>query len=213
MVHILDVCAGALEDEASRLRLEQAPHGIDSLDELALHPVVADGLRAQGWGVHAEQRYPGDAAYPRRSEGLRCDLVLTRDPDSHLADPLLAGTLFEGAGVDPREALWLEIKVVGQFALCDGAARANPAYASQLLQLVSADVRKLGRDPLIAQGAVLLILFTADCETARHDLGVWTGRARDAGLAIAPPLDRSFLIPDHIGNATCMLVLIEGLGP
>lgn len=207
--YILDSVADALREEATRLDLEQSHLGIDALDELAIHPLLHQELRGAGYGVHPEQRYPGDAAKPNRTEGDRCDIVLTQDPAETIQDPLLAGTLFEGAGVDPGEALWIEVKVVGQFTITDGTVRSNPTYSSQLLQLVPKDIRKLARDPLITHAAALVVLFTCDEATARHDLQLWTDRAISKSVPCSMSITRSLSITDHIGNGTCTIALMQ----
>lgn len=207
--HILEIARDALQAEAARLDLEQSHLGIDALDELAIHPLLHQGLRCAGFGVHSEQRYPGDAAKPNRTEGDRCDIVLTHEPAEAIRDPLLSGTLFEGAGVDPGEALWIEVKVVGQFTMTDGAVRANPTYSSQLLQLVPKDIRKLARDPLIAHAAALVVVFTSDEATAQHDLRIWAERAISKSVPCSMPIMRSFAITDHMGNGNCTMAIMQ----
>ena len=72
-----------------------------------------------------------------RSEGKRCDLVLTPD-GLPLRDPELDGTLFaEQDAVDPAGAYWLEIKTVAQYEIGGPFKR----YSAELL---AADV--LSRD-------------------------------------------------------------------
>ncbi len=116
---LIDAAAEGFYSEEARLRQEQAVYGLDSLEEVDLHPVVVAGFEAAGWGVLREQRYPSDrggrgskrkVASPDEaleSDRLRCDLVLTPSPGMTLADPLRAtraaamarrekeGTLFE----------------------------------------------------------------------------------------------------------------------
>jgi hypothetical protein len=112
--------ADAIRKEADRLALEQSPHGVDALPELGLHPVLGAGFAAAGFGVVAEQPYPGwcempqeggkkRPSRPQRRDRQRCDLVLLAGPGSVLVDPVSkrmaaereamerAGTLFAGA--------------------------------------------------------------------------------------------------------------------
>lgn len=206
---VLSAASEAIERETRRLDEEQAALGVDALDELRVHPLVRDGLARAGFGVLAEQRYPAAARRPRRSEGDRCDIVLTDRPGIGLLDPLASGTLFGGRGVRAHEAFWLEMKVVGQFALIDGEARANPGYSSGLLRALSSDVRKLSSDEGITRSGALLVLFNADEATARHDLEEWTKRAVTLGLPISSPLAVRFPISDRIGNAAATVALIE----
>ncbi|MBL9141865.1 MAG: hypothetical protein JNK53_08365, partial [Phycisphaerae bacterium] len=76
---IADSLATGLASAAGALDREQSPCGLDSLDERALHPILADGLRAHGFGAFLEQRYPLARTDRRRSHGARCDVVATPD--------------------------------------------------------------------------------------------------------------------------------------
>lgn len=98
---IVQAAATALRHEAARLDLEQSVRGLDALLELQLHPVLARGLSAAGFGVRAEQPYPTwsktpgkgcetGPARPQRRDRLRCDLVLLPDPGAILHDPVAA---------------------------------------------------------------------------------------------------------------------------
>src|SRR5690606_38954816 len=119
------------------LAAQQAVRGLDALDEVHLHRILAAAVESVGCGVLREVPYPGEAAgrpsrgrRPRRSERERCDLVLTPLPGQPLADPVEAlverdrveATLFaqladepapiplgEPAPCSPEDALWLEI--------------------------------------------------------------------------------------------------------
>jgi hypothetical protein len=207
---ILDACAEVLHARARELDLEQALLGIDALAELELHPLLRAALAAAGFRVLAEQRYPTVSARPRRSEGERCDIVLLHPPARHVLDPLLAGTLFAADGAEPEDALWLEVKAVGQFDVAAGVGRPNPAYSSALLHDVTADARKLSADPRIAHAAILLILLSDSEATAAHDLDAWKRRAIiDRALPVSAPLTRAFDITDRIGNRRCTTALIE----
>ncbi len=205
---ILDAAAAALAEEARQRDLEQSPRGLDALDELALHPLIAEGLRRAGFGVHPEQRYPGHRARPRRSEGDRCDLVLTPAPQDHLLDPLASDTLFGDRGVHPADACWIEIKAAHQHALIDGAIAPGP-WSSQLLTAATADVRKLARDPMIVSAGALLVLFAEDARLAEHDLFAWLHRCLDKALPVASPLLTWFPISDRLGNRCCMTALVR----
>lgn len=120
------VRAALLEREQS-LRAEHAVYGLDSLEELELHPILGAGLEAAGFGVFREWPYPHEwrretkmsrrarsktlaAQLPDVRDRMRCDLVLTPRVGLRLVDPLAverdkrriadeaAGTLFAGAG-------------------------------------------------------------------------------------------------------------------
>ncbi len=206
---IADAIAAGLAERARHDDAEQAVYGLDALDELALHPLIAAALAQVGYGAHAEQRYPGAWNRRRKSEGERCDLVVT--PDARpLRDPELAGTLFATAvdAVDADEALWLEIKTVAQFEQAGPFKR----YASELLSTVSADLAKLARDEVIRHAALLIVLFTADDATAEHDLTAWHHRCLDRGHSVHTPAKRTFPITDRVGNAACTVAVFPVRG-
>jgi len=193
---IADAVESGLAAHARELDAEQAVRGIDALDERALHPIIEQSLRAAGYGVAREMRYPADRAHRRASEGERCDFVLTPD-----ARPLLVeaqrSTLFDPPdAVDPEDAFWLEAKVVAQFT----EEGANRNYASQLLAPVRQDVAKLSKDRGILHAGLLLVLFTRDEIVANHDLAIWEDRCLRKGLPIAAPSCRTVPITNRLGH-------------
>ena len=186
--------ARAAEDDAG-----QAVYGFDALDELGLHPVVQEAFRNRGLGVWPEQRYPGHRHKKKKSEGQRCDVVLTAD-GTPLRDPEIRQTLFDGQpATDPEAAYWLEIKTVAQFET-DGPFR---RYSAELLQPVAQDVRKIWSDGVVRHGGLLLVLFTATQQIAEHDLAAWHARCIDKGYPVGPPSVRGFRITDRVGNGWC----------
>lgn len=223
---IADAAAAALERRSAALREEQSPRGLDALAEVDLHPLLAAGLAQAGFGVHPEQPYPGEVERrARRAQRERCDLVLTPAPEIALLDPVAelrqidaaAGTLFEpiaesmvpsDRGAHPADAFWLEIKVVGQFTFTSGIPGPNRAYASELVGGPVEDLVKLEWDRAVRHGGSLVVLFTADESTARHDLGLLLHRCLDRELPVQSPAMRTFAIPDLIGNAACTVCLI-----
>lgn len=207
LAEICALAADALRAEAARLDEEQSPYGVDARDEVALHAVLRAGFERAGLGALAEQRYPASRFRPRRSEGERCDIVLTPAPGQTLIDPLLADTLFANEGVDPAAALWLEVKTAHQFALIDGVAGPSPRYAAQLLTEATADVRKISRETGARFAAVLLILFTERDDIARHDLEAWLSRCLDRRLPVESPVAERFPIADRLGNGVCTIAL------
>jgi hypothetical protein len=200
---IADAIAAGLRDRAAALDLEQALLGIDALDELAMHPLIADSLQSAGFGVFREQRYPIDRVRTRESEGERCDVVLT--PDGRpLRAPDRLPTLFDPPDAIPLdEAFWLEVKVVSQFT----SEGPNRNYSSQLLSTVRQDIAKLAKEPGILHAGLLIVLFVASEEVADHDLGIWQDRCLQRSLPIGSPARCSFAITDRIGNATCCIAL------
>ncbi len=209
---LADALKEGLSAAASALDEEQSVTGLDVLKEVALHPFLHDALRAAdaGWGVWPEQKFPGGWSKRRRSEGERCDVVLTPDGRPVL-DGELAGTLFGdpgGSGVAPEEAFWLEVKTTAQFGEEGFAKR----YAAELGRTLLADVRKLGKDAAIRHAGLALVLFTANEETAVHDAGVWHEKAISAGLMVDLPSVRGFPMTDRVGNGWCG-VFVFGIRP
>ncbi|MEX0886920.1 MAG: hypothetical protein WD009_10825 [Phycisphaeraceae bacterium] len=203
---IADAVHAGLHARARADDVEQAVYSLDSLDELALHPIIRAALSDAGYGALPERRYPGAWNRRRKSEGQRCDLVLTPE-HRPLRDPELAGTLFATAldAVDADQACWLEIKTVAQYESAGPFKR----YASELLAPVTADVGKLERDEVIRHAALLLVLFTASQEIAEHDLAAWHERCLTRGHLISPPAARMFALTDRIGNACCATAVFK----
>jgi hypothetical protein len=198
VVEILESADAALRVAAAEADAEQAVYGIDALDELGLHPIIQQGLRDAGFGVWPEQAYPSArTARRRKSEGQRCDVVLS--PSARpLVDPEAEATLFSPEDALALEnAYWLEIKTVSMFTTEGPFAR----YSAELLSPVRSDIRKLAQDPLIYHAGLLLVLFTTDRDTAEHDLAVWEHRVLSKGYPVAPPIVRHTDITDRLGNA------------
>lgn len=200
---IADAIEAGLRRRMEQLDLEQSVTGLDALDEVPLHAILADSLAEAGYGVHREQRYPADRAKRRESEGERCDLVLTPDGRS-LKEPDAKATLFDRPdAVEPDEAFWLEVKLVAQFT----EEGPNRNYASQLLSTVRHDVTKLSKDPDILRAGILIVLFVRDAIVAEHDLGVWQDRCLQRGLPIGAPSVRTLPMTDRLGNGVCAIAV------
>jgi hypothetical protein len=188
---------------ARALDRETAVTGLDGLDEVQLHPIVAQTLIDAGFGVHRERRYPADLEKRKLSEGERCDLVLTEN-NRPLRAEAAASTLFDDPNaVDDEDAFWLEMKVVAQFT----EEGPNRNYSPQLLSTVGRDVVKLSKDRGILHAGLLIVLFVQNEAIAEHDLGVWQDRCLQRGLPIAAPSRRTFPITDRLGNRLCVLDL------
>jgi len=206
---LADAAAQGLLARAREDDLEQAVYGFDCLDELGLHPLIHRALQTTGYGVWPEQQYPDDWGKTRRSEGKRCDVVVTPRPEQSLRDPMIQGTLFEHTlAIDPQDAYWLEIKSVAQFETA-GPFR---HYSKELLAPVTADVKKLHDDRVICHAGLLLILFTQDQATADHDLAAWHNRCLEKHHPVAPPASRGFKITDRVGNSYCTAALFPVRG-
>ncbi|MHC4109250.1 MAG: hypothetical protein ACYSTY_14310 [Planctomycetota bacterium] len=190
---IVDAALVGLEREARRCDEEQAVYGLDALDELRLHPLLAGAFEEAGFGVHREQRYPSDRRRRRRQEGDRCDFVLTPDA-RELAAPDAEPTLFDPPDAVPlSEAFWLEAKLAAQFT----TAGPNPRYTAQLLSTPRQDVSKLKKDPAIHHAGLLIVLFAEDQHVADHDLEIWNRRALEHGLPIGAAAVRLLVFCDR----------------
>lgn len=200
---IADGIADGLARYARQLDDEHAVYGMDALDEVSLHPILADALVTAGYGVHREQRYPADRRKRKESEGERCDLVLT--PDGRVLRVSEAkATLFEPAdAVETDDAFWLEIKTVSQFTT-EGA---SASYTGQLMAPIRRDVTKLSKDTGILHAGLLIVLFVRDELVAEHDLEIWQDRCLQRTLPIAAPCRRSIPIADRHGNGLCYVAL------
>jgi hypothetical protein len=177
-------------------------------------------------------------ALPADSQRQRCDLVLTPRAGQRLTDGLgqaraaeadaaaRQGTLFDstpapapaynastaepvGDAVEPEDAYWLEVKLVGQFTYSCGVPGPNPAYASELVRGVGADLRKIRDDPAIIRGGAMLVLLTAGAEVARADAAALIHKLADRGLLVRSPSVAGHPLPDRVGNRWCAVVLLE----
>lgn len=225
MEDVVERIAEALRDEERRLCAEQAVYGLDALDEVGLHPLLAAGLA--GAGIFREWPYPwegqADDPLPKASERERCDIVLTPSGELPPADRVaeareiasVSGTLFESIAAaepgppsaSPDETLWLEVKAVGQYTLREGVAQANRAYASELVGGPAEDLFKLAQEPGIEFGAAVLLLFAQSEEVAEHDVTEATHRILDRGAPTGSPVRRMVPIADRIGNSVVSVSL------
>lgn len=200
---IADSLAAGLAGAAEALEQEQSPRGLDSFAETALHPALAAGLAASGFGAHLEQRYPSARDAKWRSQGERCDLVVTAD-----ARPLRAiddePSLFAPENATPlADALWLEVKTARVFH----GEGPNPRYAAELLGAPSEDIVRLGTAPDVRHAMFALVLFARDEADGRAHLSEWERAMRFEGLPIETPRVRSVAIADRIGHSVCMVAV------
>ncbi|MFG0305807.1 MAG: hypothetical protein ACF8Q5_06295 [Phycisphaerales bacterium JB040] len=216
---VLDTAVRALAAQEGLYAAEQAVYGLDSLEEVGLHPVLASGFEGGGFGVLRERVYPGEVERrSRKSARERCDLVLLEEAGSRLMDPVeellsldaASGTLFapvaesmvpvEGV-VEVGEAYWLEVKCVGQFGVGRGAAGPNRQYASLLTGGPARDVVKIAREPMINTGGVLVVLFGEDEATVEHDLVRMWESMLGADLPVGALRMGSTRIQDRVGHS------------
>jgi hypothetical protein len=212
---LVEATAEGLAQEAAARDAAQETMGVDSLLELALHPPVAAGLSKAGYGVWPEQRYPVDRRDSRRNRGRRCDMVLTpggrplsrlEGLNGHARLPFPQQTHLcreDASVVSLAEAFWLEIKSVAQHDAGGPAAD----YCSGLFTEWAADVRKISSDPGLVYAGLLLIAFTADAATARHDRDLWRLCCLKDDLPLLSPATAGFTISDRLGNSHCSLAL------
>jgi len=80
-------------------------------------------------------------------------------------------------------------------------------YSSRLLGDVAADVGKIASDPGIRHAGLLLILFTRDRETARHDLLAWRVRCLERDFPVFSPAVGDFPLNDRLGNGHATVAL------
>lgn len=200
---IADAVRDGLMREADRFDREQSPRGLDALDELGLHPLIAAAVAARDLDVAREVRYPTARGKRRETEGERCDIVLT-PRGVPLRPTERRATLFDPPEqCDPEEAFWLEVKVVNQFT----EEGPNGAYSSSLLSAVRQDVAKLAADDSIRRAALLILLFVRDERIAVHDLEIWEKACLEKSLPIGAPSQRGFAVTDRLGNAWCQVAV------
>ena len=225
-IDIVNTLRTGLEQQDQLIRAQHAVRGVDSLQELSLHPLLAQAFTPGDVHALREAYYPtARHELPRGPQRDRCDLVLLPEEKKSLYDPIDAhkslksanGTLFEGVAslpaigdseCDPSDAFWMEIKVVAQHKYVDGVPGPNAKYAHELISGPSTDVIKLASDALIRHAGVLVVLFTEQEEAGVHDLSITMREMIDRDLPVGMPEYESFPIVDLGGNAWCTLGLI-----
>ena len=228
---LAEVAAEALAAEAARIEGEQSPYGIDRLLEVDLHPALAAGFAGAGWAVFREGLYPGQSGGERKrgvkdSARERCDLVLAEAGATRIRDDVEVGRriaaaedgLFaavaareepeRAAGVDPGDAMWVEVEVVGQHCYEAGVPGPNRTYAGELLA-AGRDAKKLGKARGLVHGAVMLVLFAADEVVARHDLGAALHRWMDRDWPVSQAAIEVRPIVDRIGNGVLAVMVVR----
>lgn len=116
------------------------------------------------------------AQLPRRTEGQRCDLVVTPG-GLPLVDDRSQLDLFAPKSCCPLgEALWIEVKVIAQFA----AGGPNRGYSGALQAPVWRDAERPAADEGIRHAAQIVVLFTADEGVAAHAITVGRRDRRSA---------------------------------
>ena len=156
-----------LAQREADLKLEQAVYGLDSLDELKLHQLIADGLAAH-YDVAREVHYP--STFGRKlSNRKRCDLVLSPTGAPLRLDSKPPSLFDPQVFTLPQEAFWLEVKSAYQFRAPDVR---HSGYGQQWRTAVIDDLKKMDAEPLIKHAALLLIVFTESQELLEKDLAL-----------------------------------------
>src|SRR5438552_18571091 len=123
---LADHFGAVIERAEAELRLEQAVYGLDSRDERQMQQLLADGMR-EHYEVAREAHYPSTVGR-KLTHRQRCDLVLSSKGRPLRLDSA-PPSLFDPPDLcDPRDALWLEVKVANQFR--EGGVR-HGGYGAQ----------------------------------------------------------------------------------
>lgn len=199
---LADALEGIVREHEAQTRLEQAVFGIDTLEEVPLQGVLANGLSKQ-YAVAREVHYPSSAGR-KLTHRARCDLVL-----SPLGAPLAPDTrpadLFSPQHLAaPGDALWVEVKVAYQFR--EGGVR-HGGYGAQWRNNVVADLRKMEEDPLIKEAALLLVVFNESAEILNKDLDLFETVLAAKEVLAGFRHVRSVPILDRIGHRLCTIAL------
>jgi hypothetical protein len=199
---IADHLAESLQLAEDAHRLEQAVYGLDSMDELSFHTVLATHLSTHH-EVAREVHYPSTAS-AKRSHRLRCDLVIT-PKGSPLKRDTAEPTLFDPAcQCSPSDALWLEIKVAYQFR--EPGVR-HTGYSPQWRSAVVEDLRKMEQDTLIHEAALVLIVFNESAMILEKDLDLFETVLAQKEVLAGFRQVRGVPILDRIGHSLCTVAL------
>ncbi|QQE11470.1 hypothetical protein JD969_18550 [Planctomycetota bacterium] len=203
---LVEIAANCLIKRALDDDLEQTVYGFDSLKELKIHTLLEEFFLNTNFGVWREVRYPKEWHKSKKSEGIRCDFVLTPD-GLPLKDPELSGTLFGDAveSVSAEEAYWMEVKVVREFDY----GQLSKKYSNDLKCPVKNDILKIWSDGRLKHGGLLLMLYTADQATGMRDVLKWYELIQQKGLPIRYPALKDFKITERTGNGWCTIALFE----
>jgi hypothetical protein len=201
-VDLADHLRDGIHTAEQALRLEQAVHGLDARDEIALQTLLADFLK-QSYEVAREVHYPSTAGR-KQTNRPRCDLVLTP-----LGYPLRLDTapvtLFDSPNlVSADKALWLEVKIAYQFR--EGDQR-HGGYGSQWRNAVVEDLRKMEADPLIYEAGLLLIVFNESQGILDKDLELFETVLAQKEVLAGFRHVRSVEILERIGHRLCTIAL------
>ena len=199
---IADVLAGTIESREADLRAEQAVYGLDSLDELKLQAMLAEGL-AQRFEVAREVHYPSSAG-SKLTHRRRCDVVLSAKGNPLKLDSRPASLFDPPEQTEAGEALWLEVKVAYQFR--EGGAR-HGGYGSQWRNAVVADLEKMEQEPAIKHAGLVLVVFTESPEIFDKDVELFEDVLAIKGVLAGFRQARTVKILDRMGHKCCSIVV------
>jgi len=186
----------------NELRLEQTVYGLDVRDELQLHLLLAERLRAH-YEVATEVHYPSTVG-KKLTHRQRCDMVLTplgRALRLDSAPP----SLFDPANpATPEEGLWLEVKVAYQFR--EGGTR-HAGYGAQWRNALVDDLRKMEAEPRICEAGLLLVVFNESAAILEKDLELFETILAQKEILAGFRQVKSVEISDRIGHRLCTVAL------
>jgi len=199
---VADHVGQTLQSAESDLRLEQAVYGLDTRDEKALQTILTDGLRRH-YEVVREVHYPSTVGR-KLTHRPRCDLALTPKGRPLRLDSAPPSLFDPTDQAEPKDALWLEVKIAYQFR--EGGIR-HGGYGAQWRQAVIEDLRKMEADPMIHEAGLLLIVFNESAAILEKDLDLFeTVMAQKEVLAGFRHV-RSVDILERIGHRLCTAAL------
>lgn len=188
---LADIAAGALGSEAAARALEQAIDDLDALKERPLQDLLAAAFTSSGLEVERERRYPIHEGRKRKSEGLRCDLVLSLP------------------GASENEAVWLELKRFSQHVELEATA----GFGGRLHRAAASDLAKLAADRGVRRGGLLLIVHARDAAAGEAAVTTFAHRCLDEGLPLELPYLRQVPLMDRVGNAVSTIALVPVRAP
>jgi len=126
---------------------------------------LAEGLR-RFYEVAREVHYPSTVGR-KLTHRQRCDLVLSPKGRALRLDSA-PPNLFDPPDLcDPRDALWLEVKVAYQFR--EGGVR-HGGYGAQWRTAIVEDLRKMEAEEKIREAGLVLIVFNESPDILDKDL-------------------------------------------
>jgi hypothetical protein len=199
---LADDVARVIAAAEADLRLEQAVYGLDSMEELPLQKVLADGL-ARSYSVAREVHYPSSKGN-KLTHRRRCDLVLT-PPGRPLRVDHAPASLFDAPDqAGPEDAMWVEVKCAYQFR---AVQTRHGGYGAQWRGGVVDDLKKMEAEPLIKSAALLLVVFTESQAIVEKDLELFEDVLVRKEVLAGFRQVRHISIIDRMGHAVCTAAL------